>query len=166
MDSVLTPAVVGALVQLLPKRDQRTEQAARGLGSALVSRVLAPDSDADLQLAIVRRLVSPPGSVNFDHMTGTKILAQMINGLKAEALEPFSEIALGAFNGSQADQNLTPRGRAVACDMLCRLVQHPSTPERTPLKQSLLERMFTAGVVQDEAVSEELAATALRAFFR
>ncbi|XP_037067938.1 uncharacterized protein LOC119089373 [Pollicipes pollicipes] len=103
--SVLSPAMVGALVRLLPKRDQRTEQAARGLGSALVSLLLAPDSDAQLQLALVGRLVSPPGSINFDHMTGTKILAQMINGLKAEALEPFSEIAISAFNGTQDDRN-------------------------------------------------------------
>ena len=70
VESVLSPAVVGALVQLLPKRDLRTEQAARGLGSALVSRVLAADSGAELQLAVIRRLVCPPGSLNLDHMTG------------------------------------------------------------------------------------------------
>ncbi|XP_037086089.1 uncharacterized protein LOC119106852, partial [Pollicipes pollicipes] len=164
--SVLSPAMVGALVRLLPKRDQRTEQAARGLGSALVSLLLAPDSDAQLQLALVGRLVSPPGSINFDHMTGTKILAQMINGLKAEALEPFSEIAISAFNGTQDDRNQTPRGRAVACDILCRLVQHPSVPGPSPLKQRLLQRLFTAGATCDPDVPDELAATALRAFFR
>ncbi|KAF0301333.1 Myb-binding protein 1A [Amphibalanus amphitrite] len=166
LESVLTPALVGALVRLLPKRDRRTEQVARGLGSALVGRVLAPDSSAELQLTVISRLVSPPGSINFDHMTGTKILAQMLNGLKADALEPFSKTVLSCFEGTSSDRNLTPRGRAVACDLLCRLVQHPSAPGRTPLKERLLERLFAAGVLRDDSVSDELAATALRAFFR
>ena len=54
----------------------------------------------------------------------------------------------------------------MGCDLLCRLVQHPSTPGLTPLKESLLKRLFSAGLLQDPALPEDLAAAALRAFFR
>ena len=46
---------------------------------------------------------------------GTKILAQMLNGLKAEALEPFSNMVLSVFEGTQSDRNLVRKLPPLTC---------------------------------------------------
>ena len=53
---------------------------------------------SEIQLAVVRVLVSPPCSVRFDQLTGHKVLAVMTSCFTLKTIMGFTEILLEVVN--------------------------------------------------------------------
>lgn len=121
--AVMTSNVVTLLVTTVSRHDNDLSLAARGLGSALLQLVTAnTDESSDLQLAVVKALVIPPGSVRFDPLTGTKLLAQMKIHYTFNTIKGFAEI-LNKIMKKEID-NVKPMDETCAAFALSNLVMH------------------------------------------
>ncbi|KAK3867115.1 hypothetical protein Pcinc_027399 [Petrolisthes cinctipes] len=90
---VLSGNLIPLLMTSVSRHDQELSTAARGMASALLHLVSSHQHEnSEIQLAVLRALVLPPGSIRFDQLTGTKLLSQMMSHLSLSSLKGFAEI--------------------------------------------------------------------------
>ncbi|XP_045113019.1 uncharacterized protein LOC123505591 isoform X2 [Portunus trituberculatus] len=144
---VVTPSVMALLLNSLTQHTQDLRDAARGVTGALVQLVKdSRQEDGELQLAVVSVLVTPPGSVRFDQLTGHKVLAVMVPHFTLNTLKGFTKILLEEMN--KPVKNLEVANRNYAAHTIGNLLTQPVayTPEAATWKKQQLMSLLKAVV--------------------
>lgn len=107
---VFTPSVVGLLLNSLMHHDKNLKGAARGVTTVLVELVKDNQQEnGEMQLAVVRALITPPGSVRFDQLAGHKVLAEMMPHFTLKTLKGFTTTLLEMMNKPAKDLEVADR---------------------------------------------------------
>ncbi|KAG7154018.1 Myb-binding protein 1A-like 1 [Homarus americanus] len=124
IDAVFPTSMVVLLLTSVSRYDKDLSLSARGLASALLQLVTAnQDEDSDVQLTVVKKLIVPPGSVRFDHLTGTKLLTQMKTNYTLTTIKGLAKILIKIIR--RQIPKVKPADQTFAAHTLTNLVMHP-----------------------------------------
>ncbi|XP_076040765.1 MYB binding protein 1a [Oratosquilla oratoria] len=91
--TILGGLLVRQLLRSVSLRDRQVDSAARGLAATLLHIMSSHSKEnSEIQLAVLRAIVSPPGSVRFDKLTGTKFLQQAYKDLALPSVKGFASL--------------------------------------------------------------------------
>ncbi|XP_063864304.1 uncharacterized protein LOC135102731 [Scylla paramamosain] len=161
---VVTPSVVALLLNSLTQHVQDLKNAARGVTAVLVQLVKdSQQEDGEVQLAVVRALVTPPGSVRFDQLTGHKVLALMVPHFTLKTLKGFTKTLLEVVNKPAKD--LEVANKNYAAHIIGNLLTQPKacTPEAATWKKNQLMALLKTVILSP---GKEEGDTSKDAFFK
>ncbi|XP_060573722.1 myb-binding protein 1A-like protein [Ruditapes philippinarum] len=108
LKAVMLPDIGSVLIQLCSKKMEEGTKGAKKISdviskitqvlTALVELTVA-SKDAQFQLEMLKCLISPPGSFEFDNQTNTTTIAQISSQLLPEAKHEYIEELMKAFRG-------------------------------------------------------------------
>ena len=105
-----------------------------------------------VKLAVIKRLILPPGTFNIEKFTGNRIVHQLINNLGEEGVIELFTLYKGVFlanfakNPDNSSENWLNFERLNAGYMLQNLLQHKSVHNSYKWREEQLKFLFTCGI--------------------
>ncbi len=145
LDKYLTTSVVESALTFLSRIESSPEDDSKLLN------VLAKFSEKavlreELQVPILSTLMSEPGSVCFDKLTGGTVVHQLLSGSKSEAVKHISSLLRSAVLGEELPKSghaRTSQERVYAAQQLAKLTSHTAMHEELEWKEDTLKFLLS-----------------------
>ncbi|XP_073828104.1 MYB binding protein 1a [Musca autumnalis] len=142
---------IEGLKNLKQKKDETLKAFYADFLESLVKCCAKISQDGD-KVAIIRRLILPPGTFNIEKFTNNRIIHQLINTLGEEGVKELFELYKSIFlatlakNPENSSENWLNFERLNAGYMLQHLLQHKSVHNAYEWREQQLKFLFTCGI--------------------
>ncbi|XP_054272088.1 myb-binding protein 1A-like [Macrosteles quadrilineatus] len=174
---LLTPKLLGWFMKKFRSTGLRLKHLHKVIKDALnnLMTLCSKSKSSKTSYAVLKKVIFNPGSLLFDQLSGTKVVAQLVGQLKEKQIQKLVEVLRDVITGSrmaveykgkdETTRAWTNKEKLYTVHLLCRLIYNPSMQNNLAWRLEQLTFLFDMGFFPTFNIGVELAGSIRESFF-